>query len=378
MRVSILSAVATLAAVATAQTFTDCDPTKKTCPKDKALGKSVTVDFTKGPDSNFFELDGTALKYGANGAEFTINTETNAPTIESNWYIFFGKVEVVLKASEGQGVVSSFVLESDDLDEIDWEWLGGDFTTVESNYFGKGDITTYDRAIYHPVSNPQLGYHTYTIDWTSDYVKWSIDGAVVRTLTYSDAKGGTRFPQTPMKVKVGNWVGGSSTAPAGTVQWAGGLTDFSKAPFTMYVKSVTITDGTPGAKSYTYGDLSGSWQSIKVEKGDGQFAQSDASSSVATSTVKAESTSSKVASTSSSKVATTSAVTSSATSTLVTKVSSTESTSAAQTASSTESSAASTTSAAAAATSSKSSSAGTYSANFAMLILAFAASYLMI
>jgi beta-glucanase (GH16 family) len=350
------------------------------------------VDFTKGSNSNFFELDGTALKYGANGAEFVINTETNAPTIESEWYIFFGTVEVVLKASEGQGVVSSFVLESDDLDEIDWEWLGGDFTTVESNYFGKGDTTTYDRAIYHPVSNPQLGFHTYTIDWTSDYVKWSIDGAVVRTLTYAEAKSGTRFPQTPMKVKIGNWVGGSSTAPKGTVQWAGGLTDFTKAPFTMYVKSVTITDGTSGAKSYSYGDLSGSWQSIKVEKGDGQFAENSASSSVAaSSTVKAESTSTKAASTST-EAATTSAVKSSTTSTLVTKVSTStqesttksttestaESTSAAETASSTEGSAASTTSAAPAATSSKPSSAGTYSANFAMLILAFAASYLMI
>jgi hypothetical protein len=64
--------------------------------------------------------EGTSLTYGADGAEFTINKESDAPTIASNWYIFFGKVDVVLRAAPGVGIVSSFVMESDDLDEIDW------------------------------------------------------------------------------------------------------------------------------------------------------------------------------------------------------------------------------------------------------------------
>lgn len=50
----------------------------------------------------------------------------------------FGKVEVVLKAAPGAGIVSSFVMQSDDLDEIDWEWLGSDPDEVQSNFFGKG------------------------------------------------------------------------------------------------------------------------------------------------------------------------------------------------------------------------------------------------
>lgn len=60
------------------------------------------------------------MTYGSDGAVFTINKETEAPTITSNWYFFFGRVDVVLKAAPGVGIVSSFVLESDDLDEIDW------------------------------------------------------------------------------------------------------------------------------------------------------------------------------------------------------------------------------------------------------------------
>jgi hypothetical protein len=60
------------------------------------------------------------LKYGSNGAEFIMSKETDAPTITSNWYIFFGKVDLVIQAAPGTGIVSSFVMESDDLDEIDW------------------------------------------------------------------------------------------------------------------------------------------------------------------------------------------------------------------------------------------------------------------
>lgn len=40
-----------------------------------------------------------------------------------------------MKAASGQGIVSSIVLESDDLDEIDWEFLGGDTTQVQSNFY---------------------------------------------------------------------------------------------------------------------------------------------------------------------------------------------------------------------------------------------------
>lgn len=65
-----------------------------------------------------------------------------------------------LEAAAGAGIVSAFILQSDDLDEIDWEWLGGDTTEVQSNYFSKGNTTTYDRGATHPVANPQTTYHS--------------------------------------------------------------------------------------------------------------------------------------------------------------------------------------------------------------------------
>lgn len=76
-----------------------------------------------------------------------------------------------------------------------------------------------------------------------------------------------------MQIKLGTWVAGRKDAPEGTVQWAGGYTDFSQAPFNGYYKSVTVEDYMNGAKSagkYVYGDMTGTYQSIKIEQGDGK------------------------------------------------------------------------------------------------------------
>jgi beta-glucanase (GH16 family) len=200
---------------------------------------------------------------GANGAQFSINTVADGPTMQSNFYIYFGYVEAVIQAAPGQGIVSSFILESDDLDEIDWEMIGSQTTQVQSNYFGKGNTTTYDRGQFHPVTTPASTTHTYAIDWRQDQTVWYIDGVAVRTLNFADAVGGKNYPQTPMNIRLGNWVAGQASNNPGTIQWAGGLANMGQAPFNMFCKSITVKNYNP-AGSYSYGDLSGSYQSIKL------------------------------------------------------------------------------------------------------------------
>lgn len=200
------------------------------------------------------------------GAQFTIHQRGQAPTIETNFYIFFGEISVTMKAAHGQGIVSSIVLESDDLDEVDWEALGSDHHRIQTNYFGKGDTTTYDRFTWAAVEEPQNKFHTYTVKWTKKDITWHIDGRHVRTLSYAAAQGGSRYPQTPMRVRLGIWAGGDPSNAPGTIQWAGGRTHYSQAPFTMHVKSVEIVNYHP-ANSYTYSDHSGSWRSIRVHGG---------------------------------------------------------------------------------------------------------------
>jgi hypothetical protein len=89
------------------------------CPEDPALGKSIVVDFTQGESSAFTLDTATEITYGENGAEFTITKDGLAQTIVSKDYIFFGQVAITMRAANGIGIVSSFVMESNDLDEID-------------------------------------------------------------------------------------------------------------------------------------------------------------------------------------------------------------------------------------------------------------------
>ncbi|KAK8155291.1 concanavalin A-like lectin/glucanase domain-containing protein [Phyllosticta citrichinensis] len=292
MRPKILSLVLALSAAAPlsfAQTYSECNPLENTnCPSDIALSSdSYTHDFRSGADKSTWSETSEAITYTSAGAQFTISESGQAPTIESSWYIFFGSVSVVLKAAPGVGIVSSVVLESDDLDEIDWEWLGGANQEVESNYFGKGNTTAYDRAIYLPMEDTRDAFHNYTVLWTSDFVEWIIDGSVVRTLNYADAVNGKNFPQTPMRLKIGTWAGGDSNNDAGTIGWAGGHTDYSQGPFTMTLESVSVVNYSP-ADSYSYSDTTGAWRSIAVSGGtvnsnEGGYASAPSSSSSSSS-----------------------------------------------------------------------------------------------
>jgi beta-glucanase (GH16 family) len=234
------------------------------CADNPALGMSAMFDFSQTNITDTWNATSGSVSHDANGGDFVIKKRFDSPTLQSNFYIFGGVVEVHMKSAQGQGIISSVVLQSDDLDEVDWEWIGGNNTHVETNYFGKGNTTSYDRAIYYPVQSPEDMYHNYTVQWTKDQIVWFVDTVPIRTLHAKDAYGGYNFPQTPMNVRIGIWAGGDESMPQGTIDWAGGKTDYTKAPFAMYVKNVTVTDYSTNASAYHWSDTSGSWDSIKV------------------------------------------------------------------------------------------------------------------
>lgn len=192
----------------------------------------------------------------------------------------FGHVDFVIKAAPGTGIVSSAILQSDDLDEIDWEWLGGDDTQVQSNYFGKGLTTTgYNRGAFHAAAGNHDQYMTYSIDWTANQIVWSINGQTVRVLTAAAAVPG-QYPQTPMQVKVGIWAGGDPSNAPGTIEWAGGLVNYADGPYTMYLKSMRVQDYSTGS-SYSYSGTTGTWESIVSNGGTINSSGSSNSPSVA-------------------------------------------------------------------------------------------------
>jgi beta-glucanase (GH16 family) len=229
LRSTLLSA-ALLAAGAVAQTFTACNPLNSTCPPNPALGTTYEQKFdgsVKEFDPRFWNVtagNDNLINFGASGANLVLHEKGQMVTIQSNFFIMWGQLEMVFRAAPGTGIISTVILISDDLDEIDWELMGGNHSFVENNYYGWGNVDQRN-AQYDPVSvGPQDDYLNYTVDWNADRMQFLVDSKVVRTVNY-DVPG--KYPQTPMQVRFGIWAAGASDAP-GTVEWAGGKTDFSQ------------------------------------------------------------------------------------------------------------------------------------------------------
>lgn len=161
--------------------------------------------------------------------------------------------------------MSSLVLQSDTLDEIDYEWVGGNANEVQANYFGKGNTATYTRGSVHQTAENQQNFVDYGIEWTADQITWSIDGQPVRTLTPQTAEENA-YPQTPMQLKFGAWSAGDPGNAQGTIEWAMGPTDYAQGPFDMIVESISVSDYSTGT-AYEYVSQSGNLDSIRAVDG---------------------------------------------------------------------------------------------------------------
>jgi beta-glucanase (GH16 family) len=267
-----------------------CNPIKNatgSCTPNIGLDTYMySIDFTNPPSdmSDYWSgaVDETVTynTLAHNGAEFTFAKRYDSPQLYTNFYILFGHVDVVMQVAPGTGIISSSVLLSDDFDEIDWEFSGNNFNMAQyyssgnvpaqyqhgmgqNNYFGKGITGSYDRGQWQNITNPQTTFHTYSVDWNPTRLQWLVDGQVVRTLVAANCDNNThQYPQTPSKIQIGMWDGGDPGENYGTLSWAGGTTNLTGGQYTMFLKSVSVTNYNP-AKYYNYTDQSGTWQSIK-------------------------------------------------------------------------------------------------------------------
>ncbi|KAL1963467.1 hypothetical protein VTN77DRAFT_8368 [Rasamsonia byssochlamydoides] len=251
-----------------AQTWTSCNPLNTTCPPDPALSTSWTWNWSTNSllDSTWNITNG-AVDYTDEAMEFSIIRKLDSPTIRSNFYIFFGRVEYHVQAAPGHGVISSVVLQSDDLDEVDWEWVGSESPQVQTNYFSKGKVVSGSAATFNVSGSTTNEFHNYTTVWTQEKLEWWVDNTLLRTLHYEDAEGGSAYPQTPMTIRIGIWPGGDPSEPKGTIEWAGGEINYDDGPYSMYVSQVSAHDFSSG-KEYVYSNHNGTWQSIDIVPGN--------------------------------------------------------------------------------------------------------------
>lgn len=196
------------------------------CPANPALGGHANFDLTKGkPDLLSGPVTGNITYGSEEGATFQINHSLDGPTLVADFYIMFGRVDVLMKTAPGQGIVSSLVLLSDDLDEVDFEILGATDNQIHTNYFGHRALTDFHNDIPYTVNDVHRDFHLYSFDWTADAITWSVDNKPLRKLKSDTA--GKNYPQSPMRLKIGPWPAGDSDAP-GTI----GMANYS--PFSIW------------------------------------------------------------------------------------------------------------------------------------------------
>lgn len=82
-------------------------------------------------------MDGQAVIY-QDTVLLTMAPNTVGTVLATSTYMWFGNVKARLRTSRGQGVVTAFILLSDVKDEIDYEFVGVELTTAQSNYYFQG------------------------------------------------------------------------------------------------------------------------------------------------------------------------------------------------------------------------------------------------
>lgn len=73
-----------------------------------------------------------------NSVLLTMAQGTVGTLLASTQYVWYGKITARMKTSAGAGVVTAFILLSDTKDEIDFEFVGVDLTTAQTNFYSLG------------------------------------------------------------------------------------------------------------------------------------------------------------------------------------------------------------------------------------------------
>jgi len=80
---------------------------------------------------------GKPLLYDGNML-LTMPPKSVGTVLATTTYMWYGKVKARMKSSRGRGVVTAFILFSDVKDEIDYEFVGVDLNTAQTNYYFQG------------------------------------------------------------------------------------------------------------------------------------------------------------------------------------------------------------------------------------------------
>ncbi|WP_437283889.1 family 16 glycosylhydrolase [Sorangium sp. So ce406] len=178
-----------------------------------------------------------------------------------------GRVEVRMRMARGSGILSTFFTYKDGS-----EMSGAFWEEIDIEVFGKDNARSWQTNIITGmgtrVTSEQVhtadasladGYHTYTLEWTPEYVAWSIDGREVRRTT--GAQVGTL--RSPQGLRMNLW-------SSDVVEWVGAFDD-SVLPQHQFVNWIKYYRYNNGAFELDWQDNFDSLDSARWGKADWTF-----------------------------------------------------------------------------------------------------------
>ena len=183
-----------------------------------------------------FELNSSFSYKIDNGIKLILRQDLGAVRFKTNDLFHYGKIDTILKVSNGSNVISAFYIESDNKDQVVFNIIhnqGNDKNAViESNFFYQGNLI-YDinAEYYYPIELLSQTYNKYTLIWMPDFYEWRLNDILLRRLNKNET---INFPDSPSRIKFSIWEGPPSN-------WAGPGIQWNQSQFEYQILSVKLS-----------------------------------------------------------------------------------------------------------------------------------------
>ena len=101
-------------------------------------GLVANTKYLGDPSDGNWVYSGNPLAYNNEAVLLTMTEDSSGTLVSSTHYVWYGNISATMKTSQGAGVVTAFIMMSDVKDEIDFEFIGTDVQTAQSNYYFQG------------------------------------------------------------------------------------------------------------------------------------------------------------------------------------------------------------------------------------------------
>ncbi|MGI9036934.1 MAG: glycoside hydrolase family 16 protein [Pyrinomonadaceae bacterium] len=165
-------------------------------------------------------------------------------TTKNKFDLKYGRFEARIKIPRGQGMWSAFWLLGDNIDTVGWsqcgeidimENIGREPFTVHGTIYGPGYSGADGIGAPFVLPDGRLfadDFHLYAVEWSSDKIRWFVDGKLYKTITPQDIPPTAQWVYDhPFFVILNFAIGGA---------WGGNPDNTSVFPQTMLVDYVRI------------------------------------------------------------------------------------------------------------------------------------------